>query len=270
MSGGRHVSASGLKFWVESHGSGPTVLLITGLGYASWFWKQLSEALGSHHHVICFDNRGTGRSDKPEGPYSMAMLADDAASILTACGVSRAHVIGHSMGGYITQTLARRHADRVQSMVLVSTAAGGPDCLPVPAETLEIWSRASSLPPSEHARMSMPLSFAPGWTEQNPQAFEAYLKHRLEFPTPAECWRAQFQACEKFFEDNPLDQPPIQARSLVVHGTEDRVLPFANGELLARGLPNAQFQRLDGAGHLPPLEDPENFAGIVREFLRIT
>jgi 3-oxoadipate enol-lactonase len=266
MDGGQHVSVGGMDFWVQSEGSGPVVLLIAGLGYASWFWKPLSGALRDEFRVIRLDNRGTGRSAKPPAPYSIPMLADDAAAVLQACGANRAHVIGHSMGGYIAQALAQRHAALVERIVLASTAGGGPECLPVPPETMRVWASASRLSPQEQARMSMPLSFAPGWTEQHPREFEHILKQRLEYPTPTECWRAQFNACEDFLAEPPV-APHIRAPALVVHGTEDRVLPYANGELLARMLPHARLQRLEGIGHLPPLEDPAGFALLVRQFM---
>lgn len=266
MSAGQHVNAGGLDFWVESQGSGQAVLLLAGLGYASWFWKALSEALSDEFRVIRLDNRGTGRSAKPPAPYSIPMLADDAAAVLQACGVDRTHVVGHSMGGYITQTLAQRHPKLVERLVLCATASGGPECLPVPPETMRVWASASRLPPAQQARTSMPMSFAPGWTDAHPREFEDILKLRLEYPTPIECWRAQFNACDDYFAEPPR-APQITAPTLVVHGTEDRVLPYANGELLARLLPDARLHRLDGIGHLPPLEDPAGFANLVRQFL---
>jgi 3-oxoadipate enol-lactonase len=261
------LQTSRLRFWVEdSGGSGEPLLLISGLGYSSWCWAELRETLRERWRVITFDNRGTGRSAQPAGPYSIAMLADDAASVLDARGVEAAHVMGHSMGGYIALTLARRHPQRVRSLVLVSTAGGGRGCLPLPEDTRAAWLAAAGLPPEQYARRTMPLSFAPGWTERHPERFERYLQNRLQHPTPPACWAAQFQACEQYFAEG-VGAERITQPALVIHGTADRVIPFANGELLAAQLPNARLLRLDGIGHLPYLEEPELFTSVVREFL---
>lgn len=254
------------QLWIEQAGDGAPVLCISGLGYASWCWADLSDALQTDYRVIRFDNRGTGRSDKPAGPYSMALMADDAARVLDHCGIGQAHVIGHSMGGYIAQTLALRHAPRVRSLILVGTSPGGPQTLPVPQETQAAWQSAAQLSPAEYARTTMPRSFAPGWTERNPLRFEEILAQRLQFPTPAANWRAQFEACIEYVERGvPVEN--IRVPALVIHGQDDRVVPHANGEVLARRLPGARFASLPGIGHLPYLEDAPGFTRLVREFL---
>jgi pimeloyl-ACP methyl ester carboxylesterase len=263
---GRRIAAGGLQFWVEESGSGPALLLITGLGYASWCWRTLRETLAGEYTLIAFDNRGSGRSDKPAGPYSIPMLADDAAAVLAATGRSEAHVLGHSMGGYIALTLALRHPRTVRSLTLVGTSPGGPETKPVPEETLSVWKLAGALPPAEYARRSMPQSFAPGWTRAHPAEFERILAERLEYPTPAPCWLAQYEACAEFV-GRGVDVGPIGVPALVVHGAQDRVVPQHNGELLARQLPRARFVSLPQAGHLPFLEEPAAFAGLVRTHL---
>src|SRR5687768_8962267 len=119
--GGRRLRAGALNVWVEQAGAGPPLLLIAGLGYATWCWHDLQRALAADATTLAFDNRGAGRSDKPAGPYSIPLLADDAAAVLDAAGLRDAHVLGQSMGGYIALTLALRHPARVRSLVLVST-----------------------------------------------------------------------------------------------------------------------------------------------------
>ena len=257
-----------ISLHVEQAGTGEPLLLISGLGYSSWCWAELREQLATQFNVITFDNRGTGQSDQPAGPYSMAMLADDAAQVLESCGVARAQVIGHSMGGYIALTLALRHPDRVRSLTLIGTSPGGPDTQAVPAETQSAWQAAAALPPELYARTTMPRSFSLGWTAKNPQRFEQILRRRVEFPTPMACWLAQYQACADYVTQG-VDVSRIQAPALVIHGKEDRVVPYHNGELLSARLPKARFITLEGAGHLPYLEDPAGFASLIREHLEL-
>lgn len=263
---GRRLRAGALEFWVEQRGEGAPLLLIAGLGYATWCWHELYRELGTGVATTAFDNRGAGRSDKPAGPYAIAMLADDAAAILDALGLREAHVLGHSMGGYVALTLALRHPAKVRSLILVGTSPGGPDTHPVPQETLAVWQLAGTLSPIEYARVSMPKSFGPGWTERHPAEFESILARRLEFPTPTASWLAQYGACVEYV-GRGVDVGAIAKPATVIHGERDGVVPQHNGRLLAQRLPGAKFVSLPDTGHLPMLEDPPGFARLVRAHL---
>lgn len=192
-------------------------------------------------------------------------MADDAAEALEG---RRAHVAGFSMGGYIAQRLALRHPRLVERLVLVCTGTGGPDYVPFPEETSAVWAANAEKPPPEFARASMPLSFAPGWTDEHPAEFEALLRDRLEYPTPPECWRAQFDACNRFTRQlTPVEE--IAAPTLVVHGDADRIVPYENGVELARRIPGARFETFSGAGHLLFIEDAPRFNLMVMTFLTV-
>nr|MBA2460374.1 alpha/beta fold hydrolase [Actinomycetota bacterium] len=209
------------------------------------------------------ENRGTGRSPKPPGPYSIEEMADDAAEALDG---RRAHVAGFSMGGYIAQTLALRRPELVEKLVLVCTGTGGPGYLPTPPETIAAWETNADKSPAEFARASMPLSFRPGWTDEHPDEFEQLLHDRLEFPTPPECWRAQYDACRRFVEQTtPVEE--FTAPTLVAHGDADRIVPYENGVELARRIPGAELVHFAGGGHLLFLESPDEFNRTVAEFL---
>jgi 3-oxoadipate enol-lactonase len=263
---GRLVRAGTVSLWLEREGHGEPLLLITGLGYASWCWHRLREDLRAHADLLMFDNRGTGRSEKPAGPYSIAMMADDASALLDAAGLRRAHVLGHSMGGYIAVTLALRRPEQVHSLVLVGTSPGGAGTQPVPEETMKVWQLAGSLPPEEYARRSMPQSFARGWADAHPAEFEDVLARRLEFPTPPPNWLAQYNACVEYATQG-VDVTGIRAPATVIHGAGDRVVPHHNGQLLAQRIPGAKFVSLPGIGHLPMLEDAPGFAKLVKAHL---
>ena len=252
-----------MKLYAEEHGDGPPLLLLTGLGYAIWSWQRQLPEWSQSFRCIAVENRGTGRSPKPPGPYSIEELADDAAEMLDG---RRAHVAGFSMGGYIAQTLALRHPDLVERLVLVCTATGGPGVAPTPEETTAVWLANAGRPPHEFARATMPLSFRPGWTDEHSDEFETLLADRLAFPTPPECWRAQYDAClEWIARVTPVEE--IEARTLVVHGDADRIVSYEHGVELARRLPGSRFERFDGGGHLLFLESPERFNRLVAEFL---
>jgi 3-oxoadipate enol-lactonase len=257
----------GGRLYVEEHGAGGApVLLIQGLGHAMWAWRYQLPALGAHRRTIAFDNRGAGRSSKEPGPFSMEQFAGDALSVLDALGVDSAHVLGVSMGGFISQLLTLRAPERVRSLVLVGTGPGGPEHARVPGETVKAWLANAGLPPPEYARRTMHLSFSPGWSEEHAERYEELLAARLEHPTPSECWLAQFDAANRFLDSGaPVDE--IAVPVLVVHGDADRVVPVSNGQLLARRIAGAELALLPGRGHVVQLESPDEFNRLVEAFL---
>src|SRR5215813_12692363 len=119
-------SSDGARIHYEVHGSGQPVLLIMGLGSNAYGWYRTIPWLSPHYEVIAFDNRGTGRSDVPEGAYSIAQMAADAAAVVAASRHDKVHVIGASLGGMIAQRFALTYPERVRSLVLVCTTPGGP------------------------------------------------------------------------------------------------------------------------------------------------
>jgi len=252
-----------VRLYVEEHGEGHPLLLLTGLGYAIWSWQRQLPDWSRRFRCVAVENRGTGRSPKPAGPYTIEEMADDAAEMLDG---RRAHVCGFSMGGYLAQTVAVRHPHLVERLVLVCTGTGGPEFAVTPAKTTAAWEANAGRTPQEFARATMPLSFRPGWTEEHPDEFESLLADRLEFPTPPECWRAQYEACLDWTSrSTPVEQ--IEAPTLVVHGDADRVVPYENGVEVAQRIPGSRFETFAGGGHLLFLESPDRFNPLVAEFL---
>jgi pimeloyl-ACP methyl ester carboxylesterase len=252
-----------VKLYTEEHGEGPPLLLLTGLGYAIWSWQRQLPDWSRQFRCIAVENRGSGRSPKPPGPYSIEELADDAAEALEG---RRAHVAGFSMGGYLAQTLAVRHPELVDRLVLICTGTGGPEFVPTPPETASAWNANAGRPPREFARATMPLSFRPRWTDEHADEFETLLADRLEYPTPPACWRAQYDACNDWISRvTPVEE--IEAPALVVHGDADRVVPYENGVELARRLTGSRFETFSGGGHLLFLESPVRLNPMVSSFL---
>ena len=118
-------TANGIDLYYEIHGEGEPLLLIMGLSLSSKSWFRTIPALSKQYKVIVFDNRGVGLSGKPNSPYSIELMADDAKAVLDAAGVESAHIYGISMGGMIAQRLALKYPERIRSLILGCTTSGG-------------------------------------------------------------------------------------------------------------------------------------------------
>ncbi|MGC0328152.1 3-oxoadipate enol-lactonase [Streptomyces glaucescens] len=243
-----------------------TLLLVPGLGYGPWSFAPQRADLALDHRLVMLHNRGTGASDAPPGPYSVEVMADDAAAVLRAVGSDRTHVVGTSMGGYISLWLAQAHPELVGSLVVIASSPGGPGAFPVPSQTTTLWRDHARLSAEEFARQTMPHSFAPGWTEAHNKEYATLLASRLSSPTARQAWDAQSSACEDFLQRGLPDAGPHQPVTCI-HGTADRVVPFENLAAFSQRLPHARLVTLPGAGHLCWLEHPHDVNRIIRDHL---
>lgn len=256
-------TADNVRLHLEGSGK-PRILMVHGLGYASWEAQKLRASLGREFGLWSLDNRGTGRSEGTNSPVSIAELSADAALAIESLG-GPLTVLGHSMGGYIAQTLAQSRPELVHGLILIGTSSGGSGAEPVPQSTLDAWTRASGLSPAEYARLTMPLSFSENWPTQHPDEFERILNERALYPTDATMWRNQFDAAQRFLTTGIACN--FGSPTLIVHGSADRVVPVANGRRLACQWPDADYHEISGVGHLPHLEEPEMIADLVSTFL---
>lgn len=260
----QRVSANGISLAYESNGSGHPLVLISGLAYGAWMWRGVVPELVKHFRVITFDNRGAGESDKPDGPYTAPMMAADTFGLLDALGISTAHVMGISMGGFIAQEMALNRPERVTKLVLAATHYGGPDAIPPPPEAMKVLTdRSGDL--TELLLRGFRIATAPGFGERHPEIISELLAYRLTQPVPPPQYAAQVQVGLTHNAADRLEQ--IQCPTLILFGAEDNVVPAGNAELLLSKLPYAQIKILPGLGHIFPIEDPQLTAQVVIEFL---
>lgn len=250
----------------SSLGEGEPLVLIMGLGGWSGDWgARFPALLAENHRVILFDNRGTGTSSRAIGPYTLEQMARDVVSVIEEVAGGSAHVLGISMGGMIAQQLALDHPKVVRRLVLAATHCGGSRAaLPLPHLIPALFPTPGT-PAEMILRRRLSAIAAPGWSEKNPELLEERLQSSLRAPTPLRTYRAQLEAIMKSDRYARLDE--IEAPTLVVHGDADGLVPYSNGELLARKIRGAELVTLRGVGHLPMWEAPEEAARVVLEFL---
>lgn len=253
-----------IAYDVSGPPSAEPVLFVEGIGYGRWMWRWVRELLEPTYRTICFDNRGTGDSDQPAGPYSTSEMAGDLEAVLAAESIDRAHVVGSSLGGMIAQRYAIEY-DRAGTLALCSTTHGGPDALSIPEATrAAMFAVPEGADERETIRHRMRPAVSPGFYETQPALVDRIVQWRLETDANEAARKAQAAAGVSFDASDELDA--IERPVLVVHGTDDRVVPVENARLLADGLPNATLELIEGGPHLVIVETPELVADSLHQF----
>jgi 3-oxoadipate enol-lactonase len=248
----------------ERGGSGEPLLMIQGMSGTHVAWGEPFLApLRESFDVIAFDNRGIGLSAPIDGPFTIVEMAEDAAGLLDELGIESTHVVGISMGGMIAQDLALAHPERLRSLTLGCTYCGGPGSQLMPRENVEILAAGMMSGDRDKAiRASYEVNLSPAF-----RADEGHYAtfHEMATSVPAAKRTIELQAQAIFGHDTSARLGEISTPTLIVHGTDDGVLPYPNGELIASLMPQALFETLEDVGHMFWWEQPERSAELVRE-----
>jgi 3-oxoadipate enol-lactonase len=233
--------------------------LIAGLGQGPWAWRWVEPLLAREHDVRVFVARGTGELSALAPRRSVPAMAADLAELLAG---RPAHLVGLSMGGYVSLTLALERPELVRSLFLIGTGAGGPDRVPRPPHIRKAYEEAAKLPLGEYERATTPLTLAPGWPEANPERFEEIIAARVSDGATLETMWAHLEACYGYYSAGvPVER--IDVPAFVLHGSDDVVVPPENGRMLAARLPSSEYVELPDVGHNLPLEIPEEIARLI-------
>lgn len=256
----------GFSLYYEIYGEGTPLLLISGLGSDSSSWLGVAKGLSEYFQTIIFDNRGSGRSDKAPKGCSIGQMADDVVKLLDSLGIERAHIIGHSMGGYIAQELAIRHPERVNKLILEATA-------------LFSTKRNNFLLEDFFRQLQEGANFE-AWIRRwafwlfsrkcfNDAAFiETFVKNGRDYPyrQQADDFKAQIDAIASF--DSRKKIAAIKAKALVLAGEED-IMKFPDeSKELAENISGCVFRLLKDTGHSIHIENPGEFIKEILDFLR--
>ncbi len=251
------------ELYAETHGAGPPLMLVTGLGGQGAFWGNQLAPLAEHFTVTIHDHRGTGQSSKSEIEYSVQQMADDAVRLMDALKIERAHYIGHSTGGAMGQLIAAQHPDRVATLVLSATWPKSDTyfkrAFGVRKKILEQAGVQTFI--EEYATFLYPEWFV---NERWDELLEMEKKQVASFPPP-HIFAARIQAiCD--FEGTDLSG--LKMPSLIVCAKDDKVTPFYNSEALAGMLPHARLVALETGGHFAPITVPDAYNAAVLDFLK--
>jgi 3-oxoadipate enol-lactonase len=254
--------STGAGIYWEQSGAGDPVLLIMGLGYAHQMWFRTRPLLEAKYQTILFDNRGVGASDVPPGPYPIAQMAADAAAVLDAAGIDRAHVYGVSMGGMIAQEFALQYPERVNRLILGCTASGGPSAVRASDKVIQVLMARATMTAEEGAEAMVPYIYDS--TTPRARIEEDLAIRRSIYPTP-QGYLAQVQGIMAWSCYDRLGE--IHAPTLVIHGETDELVPAENGRMIAARISGAELVMLPHASHLYSTDQPEASHAAVLEFL---
>jgi 3-oxoadipate enol-lactonase len=238
-----------------------TIVLSHALGCDVMMWDALANALSWDARVVCYDHRGHGLSDAPQGPYSMADLADDAARLIDELGGGPVTWIGLSMGGMVGQELALRHPAKVQALVLANTTSG------YPAEAQAGWAQRIAGIEAQGLESivdgALQRWFHPGFHAEQPAAVARW-RRRVVSTDQA----GYVACCHAVAGVNTTDRlPQLTQPTLVIAGELDLGTPPTMARTIAQAVPGAQLVVLPEASHLSVLEQPIAFRDCVQSWL---
>jgi 3-oxoadipate enol-lactonase len=257
------IQAGEVELSYERSGTGPPLLMIMGMsGTAAHWGEPLLAPLREHFETIVYDHRGVGAGSRLKGSVSIAQMAADAAALLAALEIDSAHVLGISMGGMIAQELALAEPGRVRTLTLGCTYCGGegsevssPEVMRKLGEGMLSGNKELALRTSWEVNVSAAMA-------ADAAAYERFLAVASEHAVAVRVVMAQLRACRA--HDTSARLRELRMPTLVIHGTEDQLLPVANGRMIASLVPGASLEILDGVGHLFFWERPELSAELVR------
>jgi 3-oxoadipate enol-lactonase len=227
------VKVNDLHMYYEIHGEGELLVLIAGLGTDLSECDAIIGWLAKKYQVVAFDNRGAGRTDKPDIPYTIEMMANDTAGLMQTLGVRQANILGISMGGRIALALTLAHPERVKRLVLVSTSA-------------KITRRNRWLP------LLGIFSVMPIFRSKYPQPYYAHIRQRQA--------SSDYNCTDRLHE--------LHIPTVILHGKKDRIVPYTVAQEMHVGIQGSKMITFEG-GHLFSLmQERQQFLDAIAKFLQ--
>lgn len=254
-----------LSYALSGPQSGRPLVFVNGLGGVQAAFQLQVRAFREEHRVLVYDHRGAGDSEVVDAPATMADFAEDLVALLDELDIAEADIVGLSFGGRVAQELALGWPARVRRLVLCGTSAGGRLHAPGDAQAHVILRAVATADAEEWAQTVAPVLFGTPYRTRHPDRVMALARWRARHrPSPVGISR-QWEAWDSFDLSDGIRR--IVHPTLVIHGTEDGLSPVENAEQLSAHIPSARLELLDGVGHSPNVEAPDQFNGLIRAFL---
>lgn len=259
------VTVNDVNLYYEIYGEGEPLVFIPGFAADHLIFSEMPKHYENKYQVVLLDNRGSGQSDCPDEPYTIDMMADDVIGLCRVLELGPCHFVGHSMGGMILQKLAHDHPDQVRSAVLCCTDVAI-DIRYALAAKSRLAFMAAGCSPMALIENGLGWVFSAAFLER-PGMIENIISMRLTnpFPITEEGYKNQLNALLSFNSHAWIKQ--IQAQCLVISGEQDIITPDSSAQKMAALIPNAQYQCIPQAGHIPFMEQPAIFHKTLQKHL---
>ena len=260
----RTVHVNDIDIAYKDLGRGEPLILIMGYGMTMDLWPPgLLANLSSKYRVIIFDNRGMGNTTASEKPFSLSLFADDTAGLMDALNISKADVLGWSMGADVAQELALHHPGKVDRLILYAGTSGGKESVPASPDVIEKLTNSSGSA-RERGERFFSLLFPAEWLRGHPDSL-AYFPIPTE-SSPAESYVRQVEAISSW-NGTYSRLPGIRSPTLVLTGADDVISVPGNAFVIGGRIPGAWVIQVPGGGHGMMYQFPEQFERIVNFFL---
>lgn len=247
----------------EVHGSGSPVLLVPGLGGVGSYWNPNIAAFSERHRVVVHDHRGTGQSSRSLIRYSLDQMTDDLLAVMNHLGIEKAHLVGHSTGGAIGQTLALKHPERLRSLVIyASWTRADPFFRRVFEARRTLLTEAGA---AAYVRSTPVFLYPDWWINQNIALLEERERTSIPAFPPTEIAAGRIDAIVEF--DRTAELHGIRTPTLVICAKDDILTPPYFSRELARLIPGADLIELERGGHCASETNAQEFNKVVLQFI---
>ena len=255
-----------IELFYQLHGKGEPLLLIGGFTNHLGIWEKMIPLLSKNFEVIVFDNRGAGRSTTSSPPYSIDMLAADAVALMDGLSIPAASMVGFSMGGAITQTIALNHPDRIKKGVLLASFNTLPKTAAMQAiNTAKLFQ--AGVKPALALEALLPWIYSNEYLS-DPSRVEKTVQDLLSNPYPQtpDGYAGQLEALLLFDHTDKLHQ--IQTEMLIIHGDADLYTPLYSAQILKEKMQNASLEVIPDVGHMLLIERANEMEKLINAFCK--
>jgi aminoacrylate hydrolase len=253
----------GGELYFETSGSGPPLLLVSGLGGSARFWRLQAARLAECFTVVVHDHRGVDRSSRDAIAYSVEQIARDTLALMDYLHIDRAAMVGQSTGGAVGQYLASAQQDRISRLVLSSTWTHADPYFTRLFELRRDLLRSAGI--ELYTREGSVLIYPPEWLREHSREVAEAEAQAVASASSLEIMISRIEALLRF--DGRALAPSIRCPTLVIAALDDRITPAYFSRALARAIPGSHLVLLDAGGHFLPIVEPERYGEIVLRFL---
>ena len=259
------LQANGISIYYECIGKGEPIVLLSGFATHHETWYKFTDRLSKKYQLILMDNRGSGQSEAPLPPYTIEMMGDDTIQLMDALNISKAHMIGSSMGSAIVQTIALKYPERLEKAILISPFAKLPLTSLLKSEIAGEMMQAG-VPYELVVKSVLPWLFSNDFLA-DPEKVKQKIFEMTKNPYPQkpEGYLGQLMAMQTFDIQEKIEK--IQTKMLLIAGEEDLSTPLHCATFIHKKVKNSTLKTFPLVGHMAHAEKKEEVLDMIEAFL---